>query len=66
MRQHNDKDQKDMIKDLFVLADDDDIDDEDKAKKYETDKPITVMKHLVKLPLLVGTPESCDFHMKLY
>jgi len=24
------------------------------------------MKHLVKLPLLVGTAESCDFHIKLY
>jgi hypothetical protein len=53
MKQSCDKDQKLMMEELFV-------------KNYETDKPITVMKTLVKLPLLVGTPESCDFHMKLY
>lgn len=29
-------------------------------------KPVTVKKHLCKLPLYSGTKDSCDFHYNLY
>jgi hypothetical protein len=47
MKQRCDVDQKVMMKELFVLANDDNVSEKQKAKKSETDKPITVNKSLV-------------------